>query len=464
MTIWAPGLAGRPGPRYRALVEALAQDIGAGRLPAGTRLPPQRELAYRLGVTVGTVSRAYALAAQRGLVSGEVGRGTFIREAAAAPVDRVSRVSDGADDAIKLTINAPPDPYYRAVLAGRLATLAAGSGATFDLWGYTPKPGLLEHRAAGASWIGGVGVPAAPERTLLTGGAHQAIVVAFAALARPGDRVLIEALAYSGVCHVAERCGVRLHGLALDDEGLLPEALAAACRADGARLLFVNPTAHNPTTATMSLARREAVVALARRHDLIVIEDDVYGRLPEQRLPPLAALAPERTVYIGSASKSVAPGLRLGVLLSPPQLVQRLLDAQHDLFLTCPPLMAELFMQLVRDGTAEQLAARQRQEAMARQHIAREVLGARAHAAQPTSYHLWLPLPPPWRTAEFIDQVGERGVMVDPATAFAVDRARAPHAVRVSLSAAASHDRLRRGLQVLAETLGEMPARPREVI
>ena len=126
--------------------------------------------------------------------------------------------------------------------------------------------------------------------------------------------------------------------------------------------------------------------------------------------------------------------------------------------------MAELFTRLVADGTAEQLAARQRQEAAVRQQIAREVLGARAYRAQPTSYHLWLPLPPPWRATEFIETVRERGVAVDPATAFAVDRARAPHAVRVSLSAAASHDRLRRGLQILAETLGEMPARPREVI
>jgi DNA-binding transcriptional MocR family regulator len=461
--MWYPDLAAFAGPRYRALVEALARDLAEGRVAPGTRLPPQRDLAYRLGVTVGTVSRAYALAAQRGLVIGEVGRGTFVRDAA-APLERASRVSDGIDDTIKLTVNAPPDPYYRTLLAERLAELTARSGATLGFWGYSPKPGLPEHRAAGASWIGGVGVEAAPERTLLTGGAHQAIVVALAALARPGERVLVEALTYSGVCHVAERCGMRLHGLAMDDEGLLPEALAAACRADGARLLFVNPTAHNPTTATMSAARREAIAALARRHDLIVIEDDVYGRLPEARLPPLAALAPERTVYIGSASKSVAPGLRVGVLLGPPQLVPRLLDAQHDLFLTCPPLMAELFAQLVRDGTAEQLAARQRQEASVRQRLAREVLGTRAHLAQPTSYHLWLPLPPPWRATEFIAHVAERGVMVDPATAFAVDRARAPHAVRVSLSAAASNDRLRRGLQVLAETLGEMPARRREVI
>jgi DNA-binding transcriptional MocR family regulator len=463
MTIWSPQLDGRAGPRYRALVEALAQDVAEGRVAAGTRLPPQRDLAYRLGVTVGTVSRAYALAAERGLVTGEVGRGTFVR-AGTPPAGRVNPVNDGGDDLIRLTVNAPPDPYYGAAVAERLAEMAAHPGVTRDLWAYTPKAGFPEHRAAAAQWVGAVGLDASPEHTIITGGAHQAIVVAFAALARPGDGALVEALTYAGVCHVAERCGVRLHGLAMDEEGLLPDALDAACRADGARLLFVNPTVHNPTTATMSLARREAIVALAREHDLIVIEDDVYGRLPEERPPPLAALAPERTVYIGSAAKSVAPGLRLGVLLSPQHLFQRVAEAQHDLFLTCPPLLAELFTQLVRDGTAEQLAIRQRQEAAMRQRIAREVLGGKRYLAGPTSYHLWLPLPAPWRTTEFVEAAREKGVAIDPASAFAVDRARAPHAVRVSLSAAAGHDRLRRGLQVLAEILAEMPARPREVI
>ena len=304
---------------------------------------------------------------------------------------------------------APRIPATARSIAERLAEIAAHPGATADLWAYTPKQGFAEHRAAAARWIAGVGLDASPERTIITGGAHQAIVVAFAALARPGDTVLAEALTYAGICHVAERCGVRLHGLALDDEGVLPDALDAAGRTAGARLLIVNPTVHNPTTATMSLARREAIVALARRHDLIVVEDEVYGRLPAERPPPIAALAPERTVHIGSAAKSVAPGLRVGVLHSPEALFERIANAQHDLFLTCPPLMAELFTRLVADGTAERLAARQRQEAAVRQRIAREVLGARAYRAQPTSYHLWLPLPPPWRATEFIETVRERG-------------------------------------------------------
>ena len=463
MTMWSPQLDAFPGPRYRALVEALAQDVAEGRLAAGVRLPPQRDLAYRLGVTVGTVSRAYGLAAERGLVNGEVGRGTFVRIPTRS-VARANPVCDGGDEMIKLTVNAPPDSSYGAVIAERLAEMAARPATIADLWTYTPKAGFPEHRAAAARWIAGVGLEASPDQTIITGGAQQAIAVAFAAFTRPGDVALAEGLTYAGVCHVAERCGIRLDGVAMDEEGLLPDALDAACRANGTRLLFVTPTMHNPTAATMSLARREAIATLAARHDLIVIEDDVYGRLPEQRPPPIAALAPERTVYISSGSKSVAPGLRVGILLSPPHLLEPIVHAQHDLFLTCPPLMAELFARLVSDGTAERLAARQRAEAAVRQRLAREILRDRPYRSQATSYHLWLPLPAPWRTTEFAAALRERGVTVDPGTAFAVDRARAPHAVRVSLSAAAGHDRLRRGLQILAETLDATPERRREVI
>ena len=461
--MWLPDLGSRPGPRYVALAEQLAQDVTDGTLAAGTRLPPQRDLAFRLGVTVGTVSRAFALAAERGLISGEVGRGTFVRARRATP-SRLDPVNDGDDaDLIKLTVNAPPDPSYRTLLAEGLSELA-GAGGLEGLFAYTPKRGFADHRAAAAAWIGRVGVEASPEQIVITGGAHQAIVTVFAALARPGDAVMVEALTYAGVCHVAERLGLRLRGLALDDEGLLPEALDQAARGGQARLLFITPTAHNPTTATMSLARREAIVAAARRHDLILIEDDVYGQLPEHRPPPLAALAPERTIYISSASKSVAPGLRLGIIASPDPLRQRIAEAQHDLFLTCAPLMAELFRHWLGNGMADRLAKRQRVEAAARQELARDLLRGHDYRAQPTSYHLWLPLRPPWRTAEFTTALRERSVAVDPGSAFAVDPATAPHAVRVSLSAAASRERLARALTVLAETLAQAPARRRDVI
>jgi DNA-binding transcriptional MocR family regulator len=462
MTIWFPQLGARSGPRYLALADAIEQDVIGGTLPAGARLPPQRDLAYQLGVTVGTVSRAYALVAARGLVTGEVGRGTFVR--ASEEDVRVNPVDDGSDELIRLTVNAPPDPAYRSILREGLAELAANPAALQDLLSYTPKRGLADHRAAIASWIGRIGVDARADDVIITAGAHQAVLAALAGLARRGDTVLIEALTYTGIVHVAERLGLRPRGLALDDEGLMPEALDAACRGGTARLLVINPIAHNPTTATMSLERREAIAALARKHDLIVLEDDVYGRLPEDRPPPIAALAPERTIYITSASKSIAPGLRLGMLLSPPAYLQPIADVQHDLFLTCPPLMPELFKLWLRNGTAERLAQRQCVEARARQDLAREILAGHAYRAQPTTYHIWLPLPAPWRTSQFVAAARERGVAVDPGSAFAVDQAQAPHAVRVSLSAAASRERLTSGLRILAELLAEPPARRREVI
>ena len=462
MTIWTPDLSSRPGPRYRALAEAIADDIGDGILPEGGRLPAQRELAWRLGVTTGTVTRAYALVAQRGLVAGEVGRGTYVRGGPTA-AGRVNPVVDGAEGPISLTINAPPDPGYRSLLAEALAELDGGSGLD-GLLSYTPKPGYADHRATAARWLERFGLNAEPEQVLITGGAHQAIVAALAGLTRPGDAVLVEQLTYAGTCHIAERLGLHLEGLTLDEEGLMPEALDAAARTSRARLLFTNPTLHNPTTATMSLARREAIVALARRHDLIVIEDDVYGHLPEQRAPALATLAPERTIHLTSASKSIAPGLRFGMLLAPAALYPPIADAQHDLFLICPPLMAEVFRHWVANGTAERLAEQQRLEARARQGIAREILAGHAFQTVPGSYHLWLSLPAPWRTAEFIATLAERGVAVEPGSAFAADPARAPHAVRCSLSGAANRERLSKALEIIARTLREQPARRRAVI
>jgi DNA-binding transcriptional MocR family regulator len=462
MTIWTPDLAPRLGQRYRALADAIAQDIGNGALPAGTRLPAQRELAWRLGMSIGTVTRAYALVAQRGLVAGEVGRGTYVRDGSAQP-GRLNPVADGAEGPISLTINAPPDPGYRSLLVQALAELDAGSGLD-GLLPYTPKPGYADHRAAAVGWLDRFGLNAEPEQVLITGGAHQAIVAALAGLTRPGDAVLVEQLTYAGTCHVAERLGLHREGLALDEEGLVPEVLDAAARTSRARLLFVIPTVHNPTTATMSLARREAIAALARRHDLIVIEDDVYGHLAEQRAPTLAALAPERTVYLTSASKSIAPGLRFGMLLAPAALYAPIADAQHDLFLICPPLMAELFKLWVADGTAERLVRQQRLEAAARQAIARDLLAGHEFQASPSGYHLWLPLPAPWRTAEFMTTLSERGVAVEPGAAFAADPAKAPHAVRLSLSGATDRARLTKALEIIARTLGELPTRRREVI
>ena len=463
MTIWLPSMTELPGPRYQALADAIGLAISAGDLLPGAKLPPQRDLAFRLGVTVGTITRAYGLAEQRGLVRGEVGRGTFVR--GEQLVEHFHNpVVDGDDDFIKLTVNSQPDLTAQNLLSESLIKLAGGNLPLGDLLAYTPRAGLADHRRAAAAWASRTGVDFSADMTLITGGAHQAIVTAIAGLARPGETVMTEALVYSGMKHVGDRLGVKFQGIAIDEEGLLPDALEAACRMSDAKVLLANPTAHNPTTATMSETRRREIARIVKRHGLILVEDDVYGQLPEDRGPPIAAFAPEQTVYITNASKMIAPNLRFGSLSAPASLYDRLADAQADLFLICPALMAALFTQWFDDGTADQLVVRQRTEVVIRQRIAADYLEGFAYQAHPHCFHLWLELPEVWRSSSFVDALKERGVGVDPAYIFTVDPTDNMAAVRISLSAAKNRDRLSRALGIVRSTLETGPVGRRDTI
>jgi len=280
MTIWEPRLEGRKGPRYRAIVEALAEDVAAGELRMGSRLPTHRELADRLGVTVGTVSRAYSEAARQGLVSGEVGRGTFVRgggESDAHPGD--------TDGPVDLGQNHPPDPAgqpQRAALLGALATLTARADAG-RLLDYPAAGGSAADREAGASWIERAGVEASPEHVLVCTGSQHGLTVVLATQLEPGDLLLTESLTYAGLKSVAGLLHLRLKGLPMDAQGLRPEALEAACREGGAKALYLIPTLHNPTTAVMPEERRREIAAIARAHGLAIVEDDVHGLLPRER-------------------------------------------------------------------------------------------------------------------------------------------------------------------------------------
>jgi len=458
MTSWAPDIRQRKGPRYLAIAEALADDAGAGRLRPGTRLPTHRDLADRLGLTVGTVTRAYAEAARRNLVSGEVGRGTFVRGPAtrfAAPL-AAARAQEGLID---LSANHPP----RAPGDGEERALARSLGALSRrkdlarLLDYPPEGGSREHREAGAEWARRSGLDAPADRVLVSSGSQHGMTAVFAALLVPGDLVLTEALTYSGMKTLAGLLSLRLQGVALDDEGLRPDALAAACRARPPKALYCVPTLQNPTASVMSDERRREIADVAREHGVLIVEDDVHGRIPHRAPRPLSAFAPERAVYLTGTSKALAPGLRVGFIVAPEALVGRIAAAIRGTTWMAAPLMAEIAAAWIRDGTAEAILRRKRSEAASRQRLAGQVIGRFVDRAQPTAYHVWLSLPRPWRGEAFAEAARRKGVGVTPASAFAVGRAGAPDAVRVCLGAARDRAELERGLRVLADLLAASP-------
>lgn len=474
MTMWIPKLENFPGPRYQALAAAIEAAVQTGELPVGAKLPPQRNLAWKLGVTVGTISRGYMLAEQKGLLSGEVGRGTFVKPlnghgASALGSETMAEaageiVSLATPGVIELSHNEPSLPEYEDLLRRSLQRIAAKRGLQ-HLLGYSRTLGDPAHRAAAAQWIARTGVTFAPEQVIVTAGAQQALNVAISAMTMPNETLMVESLTYGGVHENARLRPVRMEAVAMDEEGIRPDALADAAKRTGSRLVLVQPTIHNPTTATMSQQRREDVVAVARKYDLTIIEDDVYGFVVEDRPVPLAALAPERTIFIASASKCMAPGLRVGWLAAPPALIERFADALHAVSVNNPRLNQEIIRQWIEDGTAARLVERLRDEAAFRNELAKQAFDGLNLRSHPASLHCYLELPAPWQPNDFTNQALGQGVRIASCTSFVPDnRPNPPPWVRISLAPSPDRAQLVEGLNRLRSLIERGPGARRAVV
>jgi DNA-binding transcriptional MocR family regulator len=269
--------------------------------------------------------------------------------------------------------------------------------------------------------------------------------------------VLTECLTYPGLKGIAKVLHLQLAPVAMDDDGMLPDALEAAAVSRGARVVYIVPTLHNPTTTVMSAARRAEIAEVTRRLDLAIIEDDVNGQLLPDAPPPLSRFAPERSYCIESMSKFLAPGLRIGFVLTPEGRAPRIAAGVRAMMIMATPLLAELVSRWLNDGTAERIVARQQEEAQQRQRLAARVLHGFDYRSQPRGFHLWLQVPEPWQTEDFLTQAHERGVILSPASAFAVGRTPPPHAVRVGLGGIQPISRLEDGLRTVAEILRHPP-------
>ncbi len=439
------GRSGRHGPAYLAIVEALAADLAAAAITPGTRILPQREMAERLGLSVGTVAKAYAEAARRGLIAGEVGRGTYVSATAAA------RPAMGGAAMVDMSLNTPPESGAGPLIAAAMAKVAA-SGEVATLLDYLPHAGVPAHRAAMAAWLAeDLGRPFPAAGIVLCNGAQHGIALALMAALAPGDTVLVEAVTYPGIAGIAARFGHRLHGVALDAEGLVPAALDEAFAATGARALYCMPTLQTPTGAVMSAARREAIVAVLRRHDAWAIEDDVYAFLAPAAGPALATLAPERVAYVGSLAKCLAPGLRVGVLAAPEALRGRVNTALRGTGWMASPLLTATAAHLLRSGGVRAQAARKRILAAERWRLAQNILGRHARFPGTIGFHLWLPTT--GAAAEIVTAAAAQGVVLAPP--LVIPGAPAPEGLRLCLGAPADLAEVRRGLGIVAAILDQ---------
>ena len=363
-----------------------------------------------------------------------------------------------------LSMNLPPQPM-EADLEGRLtrgiAAIQREAGFSAHL-NYREPGGSEAERDIAAGWLSSRIADARGDRLVICPGTQNALFNLLITLTSPGDIILTEALTYPGIKAAAAYTGVRLVGVPIDKEGILPDALKSACQQHGPKAVYLMPTIHNPTTATMSRSRREAVAEILRANDVLLLEDDAYGML-EPSAVPIASLIPERTYFAASLSKCIAPGLRVSLVMTPdrdsagPLAAALRATAQMPTF-----LMVALVTRWLQDGSADAMISAIRDEAAARQKLAAEVLARYAFWRHPTGHHIWIPLPRNWSRTEFASHVQKQGLAIVTAETFSVEDNQ-PHAIRVSLGAASSRAELVRALEILAAALRSSAANTRIV-
>jgi DNA-binding transcriptional MocR family regulator len=416
--------------RYKALVDAFASDIRSGHLTTGTRLPTHRELAQREGMALMTATRVYAELAAMGLVSREQGRGTFVRDIALPAghgIDQRS-VPEGTVD---LNFNYPSLPEQANLLRDVLRQLAS-SGDLEALLRYQPHRGRPQDRAAIARHLELRGISSHPDQILIVNGAQHGLAVTVMATLRAGDVVAVDAVTYPGFKALAEQFHLDLAPIPATSTGPDLHALEALCAARPVRAVYTMPTLHNPLGWVTPSDDREQLITIARRHGLLIIEDGSYAYLAEHPPPPLAATAPDITVHVSGMSKSVATGLRVGFLIAPASLRDALERAIRVTTWNTPVLTTAIVCRWIEDGTVEHLEALKRDDARARQAIARRELADLQIVGHPSSYFAWLPLPDDARADRIATVLARQQIAVATAEPFSTTT-HTPQAIRVAL-------------------------------
>ncbi len=438
------------------IADAIDDAIKHGELKPDTKLPPMRNLAYDLGVTLGTVSRAYQEAERRGLVGGEVGRGTYIKGDGRYPKIQTPRAfayGGSRENGINLSMAVPPLGDGGTYLARTIREISESTTLCGELMDYQALSGLARHRQGGVDWVARMGVETDIDCLTLTNGTQHAILVAMMALTRPGDTMLVESITYPGVIHIAAQLGIKLVPVDIDNEGMRPDSLEAAILEHRPRTAYLVPTVQNPTTAVMSNERRMQITAILRKHSLLAIEDDVWGFLTEGRAPSLASYAPEQIIYVTGLSKAMSPGLRVGYIVAPPGAADAIRSVARMSSWMTPPLMAEIATRWINDGSGDEMIKWQRAEADERMKIAEQALGAFNIRGHQHSYQIWLELPEPWRADAFRDQAARRGVYFLSGDAFVVGRQAAPHAIRICVGSCRTRDEVKQGVEIVRDIL-----------
>ena len=458
MTIWPPNPENIKRPAYKFLANCLIRAVEAGDIEDGEQLPTHRELADQLGLSIQTISRAYEELIRRGFVSGEVGRGTFVRKVSnnlTWPFEY--NTSDQSIHPIDCSTLKPVSALiHKNIMRTALLKLSHNLPESV-IFSFRPTKAQSLYRDTASAWLALCGIEPCPKVIQLTNGNTSAMTVALMTAASTGDLIVTEEMCHHTLRPLIRYLGLRLKGLKTDEQGILPEDFEHACVSETVKALYVMPSGLNPLARMMGIERRKVLCEIARKYDVLLIENDAWGPIQPERPLPFAALAPERTFYFTSFTKCIMPGLRAGYLIVPENMASASANSHLVSNWMATPMLAEIASRWVKDGTAVKLLEWQKKALGERNIIAANILRGIPFYASPNGLHIWLPLPVAWEENSFVAQASQSGVTVAPGSVFAVSETTNYPGVRICLGGNTT-DGLKRGLGIIAQLVRNQPS------
>ena len=428
--------------KFVHISNVIEERINQGEYRPNTKLPTHRVLAAELKTTPATIAKAYQLLVNKRRVESHVGRGTYVCDTSALG-QAIQAPEHGHD--FNFSILQPC--LHKNSEAIRAAYSATADHLTPELIGYVEHSGHKAHRLAGCHWAKYYGLEGGNlNNTLLTNGAQHALSLLIQTFTQPGDTIAVESLTYPGIFAIANLSGRQVVGVAMDDYGVSPEALETTIVEHQPKLVVLIPSHQNPTGITMPVWRRKEVAQIIAKHNIWLIEDDIYGFLNAEPIPAITNFIPDHAFHISALSKAISPAMRCGYIKAPNEQITRIQAFIRANIWLPSPLNFQAATELIESGEAFTLAHEQRLTAQKRQQIAREVLPD--FISDDSSYHIWLPLPNHWKAEHFVQHAKTEHILTSSGSYFDVTGLESRH-IRLSLMSINTEDRLREGLSQL---------------
>lgn len=449
---WRPDKDKLEYPLQESLANYLESDIKKGNLKEHVKLPPQRELADFLDLSLATVTRAYKICEKKGLIYGVIGKGTFVSPNINSPRSVVEK--NLGDDIIEMGITIPFYKHEREI--ADLTKEIINEPMSYKYFEYKTSINTKESIKVAKKWLESFGVKPKEDCISITNGAQNALAIIIMSLFKSGDKIATDNYTYANFIGLANLLNITLVGIEQDDDGMSIEMLENACKMNTIKGIFLMPSCHNPTNRIMSIEKRRKIAEIIKKNNMILIEDGSFAFLTENDESPIATMIPENTIYVNSISKPVCPIIRIGYMSYAKQFKEKIEQGICDTNLMNSALNIEIATRILRDGLYEKMVYEKKQMAEKRNKIFDEYFGDISGKSNKYSYYRWLQVPDGFTGDDFERMAKQRGVQVYCSERFSVGNIDNKYAVRIALCSPKDEDEVRKGLSIIRDLYKEI--------